>query len=157
MRHADAADSRRLIIASRTAREAMDVAAGALGVSIVEIARRGRSRAQVAYARQIAIYLAHVVGQMSLSEIAVAFDRDRTTAAHACHAVEDRREGALFDRQIEALEAEMRTRVNALFDKQRLRAVVTLEEVAFARRNLCARAGGRKRAAAAGGGARPAR
>lgn len=151
MQNAEAADSRYLIIASRTAREAMDVAAGALGVSILEIARRGRSRAQVAYARQIAIYLAHVVGQMTLAEIAFAFDRDRTTAAHACHAVEDRRDSVMFDQQIEALEAAMRARVNSIFDKQRLRAVVTTEEIALARRDLGARARARRRETARGG------
>lgn len=148
MSHDGAADSRHLIIASRTAREAMDVAAGALGVSIAEIARRGRSRAAVAYARQIAMYLAHVVGQMSLTEISIAFERDRTTVAHACHAIEDRREGALFDRQIEALEADMRGRVNALFDKQRVRVAVSTFDVVCARRDLGERARARRRVAA---------
>jgi hypothetical protein len=141
---AAAADSRLLIVVSRTAREAMDVAAGALGVSIAEIARRGRARAQVAYARQIAMYLAHVVGQMTLSEIATAFERDRTTVAHACHAIEDRREGTIFDKQIEALEADMRARVNAIFGRKRVRAAVSTFDVACARRDLGERARARR-------------
>lgn len=146
-------ESRYFIVASRTAREAMEVAAGACGVSIAEIAARGRSRAAVAHARQIAIYLAHVVGQMSLTELSLIFERDRTTAAHACHVIEDRREGAMFDRQIEQLEGDMRARVNEIFEKQRVRATISTFDVVCARRDLGDRARARRRVQAIKAGA----
>lgn len=110
-----------LIVAARTAHEAMDVAARALGVTMPEIAGKGRSQARVAYARQIAMYLCHVVGGMSLTEISITFDRDRTTVAHACHAIEDRRESEIFDAQIKVLEAEMGKRIEMLRHLQGMR------------------------------------
>jgi len=128
-------ESQFLIIAARTAQEAMDIAARAFGVTIPEIAAKGRSRARVAYARQVAMYLCHVVGRMSLSEISIAFERDRTTVAHACHVIEDRRDSDLFDREISGLESEMRGRVGQIRHLQRMRAI-TPPESAPSRRPL---------------------
>ena len=48
--------------------------------------------------RQIAMYLSHVVLQISLTDIGIVFGRDRTTVGHACHVVEDRRDDPDFDR-----------------------------------------------------------
>ncbi len=45
--------------------------------SLLAATRRGRRAAE---ARQVAMYLAHVVFRMSLAEIARGFGRDRTTA-----------------------------------------------------------------------------
>jgi chromosomal replication initiation ATPase DnaA len=50
------------------------------------------------------MYLAHVVGGLSMSEISRLFGRDRTTVAHACARVEDRRDDAVFDRSLDFLE-----------------------------------------------------
>ncbi len=63
-----------------------------------------RGPARAATARQVAMYLAHVVCGLSLTEAGELFERDRTTVAHACHVVEDRREDHDFDRAIELLE-----------------------------------------------------
>ena len=63
-----------------------------------------RGPARAATARQVAMYLAHVVCGLSLTEAGELFERDRTTVAHACHVVEDRREDQDFDRAIELLE-----------------------------------------------------
>lgn len=65
---------------------------------------RTRGPAPVAKARQIAMYLAHVAGGLSLTDAGLMFGRDRTTVAHACGAVEDARDGAAFDRRIDRLE-----------------------------------------------------
>ncbi len=62
------------------------------------------------------MYLCHVVGDMSLRDVADAFDRDRTTVSHACHAIEDRRECPIFDRQIEHLERELRRKARAVVE-----------------------------------------
>jgi hypothetical protein len=57
-----------------------------------------------AFARQIAMYLAHVGFGLSMAEIGKAFGRDRTTVVHACHLVEDRRDEACFDDLLDHLE-----------------------------------------------------
>jgi hypothetical protein len=50
------------------------------------------------------MYLVHVTGGLSLSEVARLFDRDRTTVAHACARIEDRRDDAAFDRCLDFLQ-----------------------------------------------------
>ena len=64
---------------------------------------RGRSR--VAFARQVAMYLAHVTFGLTLTTVGRAFGRDRTTVAHACALVEDARDDPEFDHTLELLEA----------------------------------------------------
>ncbi|MDP2123671.1 MAG: helix-turn-helix domain-containing protein [Parvibaculum sp.] len=62
-----------------------------------------RRRAPVALARQVAMYLTHVIFGVSLSEVGRLFGRDRTTAAHACRTIEDRRDDPDFDRLLDVL------------------------------------------------------
>lgn len=90
------------------ARLAMGAASYGLGVPFEEISALRRGTAAAALARQVAMYLCHVVFELSLSRIALAFGRDRSTVAHACHAIEDRRDAAEFDAWIGALEAMLR-------------------------------------------------
>jgi len=94
--------------------EALNIAAEACGVSIRDLSSRSRSRAKVAFARQMAMYLCHVVGRMSIKAVSEEFGRDRTTIAHACNTIEDRRDSPIFDKQIEFLESEMRNRVTSV-------------------------------------------
>jgi chromosomal replication initiation ATPase DnaA len=70
---------------------------------ILDHPTRGRSR--VAFARQVAMYLAHVSFGMTLTTVGLAFRRDRTTVAHACALVEDARDDPEIDRTLELLEA----------------------------------------------------
>ena len=63
---------------------------------------RGSPRA--AYARQVAMYLAHVGLALSFEAIGLAFDRDRTTVSHACRVVEDSRDDEQQDRRLALLE-----------------------------------------------------
>ena len=72
----------------------------------LQLARRGR--AQVALARQTGMYLAHVGFSLSLTEVGFLFERDRTTVAHACALIEDRRDDRDFDRALELLERAVR-------------------------------------------------
>ena len=67
-----------------------------------------RGRPRVAFARQVAMYLAHVAGGLTMSEVGQLFRRDRTTVAHACAVVEDLRDDPTFDRSLELLEAILR-------------------------------------------------
>jgi hypothetical protein len=57
-----------------------------------------------AFARQIAMYLAHVGFGIPMAAIGNAFGRDRTTVVHACHLIEDRRDEARFDDLLDHLE-----------------------------------------------------
>jgi chromosomal replication initiation ATPase DnaA len=69
---------------------------------------RTRGGPGAAFARQVAMYLAHVGGGLNYTEVGRLFARDRTTVAHACGRVEDLRDDAAFDRAIELLEGAMR-------------------------------------------------
>lgn len=90
-------------------RDGAHLAAGlagyALGITPACILAPGRSAMKIAKARQIAMYLAHVGFGMSLARVADAFGRDRSTVAHGCHLIEDRREDSAFDAWLETLEA----------------------------------------------------
>jgi chromosomal replication initiation ATPase DnaA len=90
---------------------AASVASYALGVERDAILNFGRGNASTAYARQVAFYLCHSGFQMSLARVAAAFGRDRSTVAHACHLIEDRREEAQFDMWLAALEQLLRAAV----------------------------------------------
>ena len=74
------------------------------GIAGHDLRRATRGRANVALARQVAMYLAHVGCGMSLTETGRLFERDRTTVAHACGIIEDRRDDPLFDRALDLLE-----------------------------------------------------
>lgn len=67
-----------------------------------------RTGQRAAEARQVAMYLAHVVFRMSLAGVARGFGRDRTTVRHACRQVEQRREDPELDRFVAWLEALLR-------------------------------------------------
>ena len=95
------------------ARLAMEVACDAYNVSIANLTSSSRCRAHVALARQTAMYLAHVVAQLSFSEIAVEFSRNRTTVSHACHLIEDRRDSPMFNMQINVMESILRDHISA--------------------------------------------
>jgi chromosomal replication initiation ATPase DnaA len=65
-------------------------------------ATRGSPR--VAFARQVAMYLAHVGFALSFECIGRGFGRDRTTVAHACRVVEDGRDDIWLDCRLATLE-----------------------------------------------------
>ena len=67
-----------------------------------------RGSPDAALARQAAMYLAHVGCGLTFTEIGRLFHRDRTTVAHACGRIEDRRESVPFDRALELLEGVVR-------------------------------------------------
>jgi chromosomal replication initiation ATPase DnaA len=76
----------------------------ATGVPPREIAAPTRARAKAARARQMAMYLAHVGYAWPMARVAAAFGRDRTTASHACHRIEDLRDDPAFDAQLCTME-----------------------------------------------------
>ncbi|MEX0752403.1 MAG: helix-turn-helix domain-containing protein [Xanthobacteraceae bacterium] len=62
----------------------------------------------VAFARQSAMYLAHVVFGLSFTQVGRYFGRDRTTAAHAARLIEERRDDPAIDALLGALETACR-------------------------------------------------
>ncbi len=78
--------------------------AAAFAVPVDELRAPSRRTQTVAFARQSAMYLAHVVLGLNYSDTGMLFCRDRTTAAHACQVVEDRRDDPAIDRLLQQLE-----------------------------------------------------
>jgi len=88
-----------------TSRQAIEQAVvQVFGVGRDDLHRLSRGRAKVALARQVAMYLAHVACGLTLTDTGRLFGRDRTTVAHACGVIEDRRDDPLFDRSLDLLE-----------------------------------------------------
>jgi chromosomal replication initiation ATPase DnaA len=88
---------------------AISLAAFALGVPEGQVRCATRGANEAAYARAVAMYLAHAGFGMSLARVGLAFRRDRSTVAHACHRIEDQRDDARFDSWIGALEDAVRS------------------------------------------------
>jgi len=70
--------------------------------TLIDNRTKGTSRA--AFGRQLAMYLLNVVYDVNLSRVARVFNRDRSTASHACHVIEDQREDPMLDAKICRLE-----------------------------------------------------
>lgn len=86
------------------ARLACGMASYVFGVPMEAICAKSRGAPEAAFARQAAMYLTHVAFSMSLNRVAIAFGRDRSTVAHACHLIEDRRDDPEMDSLFAAME-----------------------------------------------------
>jgi len=101
--------------ASLQIRTAIDPAVAAVfAVDVSDLSAATRRSPRAAFARQVAMYLAHVVCGLSLTEVGALFGRDRTTVAHACEVVEDRRDDPNLDARLEHLERAVAALVAAL-------------------------------------------
>ena len=78
--------------------------AKAFGIRSCDLESRTRKQADIAFARQIAMYIAHVRLGLNLGEVGKVFQRDRTTVGHACRLIEDRRDDEQVDFLINCLE-----------------------------------------------------
>lgn len=74
------------------------------GVGREALGHETRGSAPTALARQVAMYLAHVACGLTLTETGRLFGRDRTTVAHACGVIEDKRDDPLFNHVLDLLE-----------------------------------------------------
>jgi chromosomal replication initiation ATPase DnaA len=100
-------------------REAIDPAVAAVfGVEIEDLSAKTRGSPRAAFARQAAMYLAHVVCGLSLTEVGALFGRDRTTVAHACNVIEDGRDDPELDRRLDHLERAICSLIDALFARR---------------------------------------
>ncbi len=96
-------------------RRAIDPAVAAVfDVDVHDLGAPTRRSPRAAFARQVAMYLAHVVCGLSLTEVGVLFARDRTTVAHACEVVEDRRDDPELDGRLDHLERAVASLIDAL-------------------------------------------
>lgn len=115
---------RGLRLSARTARRLCETAAfaasAAFAVPVGELHAETRRSFYVAFARQSAMYLAHVSFGVSLSDVGRSFGRDRTTAAHACRLIEDRRDDPAIDAVLASLENACRTLRRRLGSEVRL-------------------------------------
>ncbi|RZO68512.1 MAG: hypothetical protein EVA70_01670 [Parvularculaceae bacterium] len=95
----------------RAAMAALEVISEAFDVPLSRLTMATRQRANVAFARQIAMYLCHVIAQLSVRDISTEFERERSTVVYALHTIEDRRDSPLFEDQLELLEIALRQRL----------------------------------------------
>jgi len=95
--------------------------AAAFDLPVDELAAKTRRQAPVAFARQVSMYCAHIVLGLSLTDAGVLFNRDRTTAAHACRVVEDRRDDPTIDEMISSIEGIIRSWAEAVSGLKRRR------------------------------------
>lgn len=88
--------------------------AAARGVSTRQLLTPNRGEADVALARQLAMYLMHVVLGRHYLDVGRFFGRDRTTVSHACAVIEDLRDDPEFDAEVSRVERRlaMRREVN---------------------------------------------
>lgn len=91
---------------SDLARAQLVMAAVALefGIPDVEVYSRTKGNSRSSFARQIAMYLTHIVYEINLSRVARTFSRDRSTASHACKVIEESRDDPVIDEKLMRLE-----------------------------------------------------
>lgn len=101
-------------IKSDLARARLVMAAVALefGVPDIEVYSQTKGTSRSSFARQIAMYLTHIVYEINLARVARTFNRDRSTAGHACKVVEEARDDDLIDEKLLKLEAFLETAPN---------------------------------------------
>ena len=81
-----------------------EVVGRAVGVDPDRLRHPGRGDARTAFARQVAIYVARTRLGLSFTAAGRLFGRDRTTAAHACRRVEERRDERWADELVERVD-----------------------------------------------------
>lgn len=81
-----------------------DVVSAGCAVDKVRLRPQFQRSRKNAFPRQVAMYLLHIAGGLSLTHIGHLYGRDRRTVAHACAAIEDRRDEPTLDRVISILE-----------------------------------------------------
>ena len=90
-----------------SARAVLDLVSAERGVSIEALLRPNRGPAEVALARQLAVYLCYVTLSMPMETIGRALGRDRSTVSHACGKIEDLRDDDGFDQMVTRLEEQV--------------------------------------------------
>lgn len=105
--------ARSRIFAARVCRDVTLCVAQDFGLDPAAMTASKRGAPRVAFARQVAMYLAHVGFALSFETIGRVFRRDRTTVSHACRVIEDRRDDIWLDCRLAALELMCRANPDA--------------------------------------------
>lgn len=100
----------------RRARLAVGMVEYALKLAPNTVLEPKRGTADIAYARQIAMYAVYVGFGISLARVANAFGRDRSTVAYACHQIEDRRDDPSLDTWLDRLDATLKQAATLMGD-----------------------------------------
>lgn len=96
-------------VASAWLREALEhTVAKVFEIERAWISQPTRGVATVAQARQVAMYLAHIGLGMTMRDVGLLFDRDRTTVSHAVRIIEEKRDIEAFDQAMAILEEVVR-------------------------------------------------
>lgn len=74
-------------------------------VTLRQMLAKGRGTARAASARQLAMYLAHVVLQRPQDVVGRLFGRDASTVSHACQIIEDLRDHPPLEGEIARVES----------------------------------------------------
>jgi chromosomal replication initiation ATPase DnaA len=80
------------------------IVSAAFSVRPGDLCGPNRGARSVALARQVAMYLTHTQLGLSYTATGALFGRDRTTAAHACRIIEEKREEAEIDAIVDCVE-----------------------------------------------------
>ncbi len=88
-----------------------DITAQAFDITPELILKRQRGKEYVARARHVAMYLTHTVCGLTMKEVGLVFDRERTTVSYACHKVEDMRDDEYVDIQLDLFTQEITARL----------------------------------------------
>ncbi|WDI32226.1 helix-turn-helix domain-containing protein [Hyphococcus flavus] len=107
----DCAARRKVKLIARLSKE---VVCEAYGIPHAELLANDRRSIGLAKARQVAMYLSHVIGRLTLNEVAIEYYRDRSTVSHACINVEDSRDSPVIEMQLDFMERRLRDRLEAL-------------------------------------------
>jgi chromosomal replication initiation ATPase DnaA len=78
------------------------------GVALKDLCAKTRCCPKAALARQIAMYLCHIVFRMNPTEVSRVFGRDPSTVVYALRRIEELREQPDLDRTLDWLEAMLR-------------------------------------------------
>ncbi len=74
------------------------------GIPHNKVLTKTKGTSRIAFGRQVAMYLLNVVYDVNVTRVGRAFNRDRSTASHACRVIEEMREDRVLDRKIQTLE-----------------------------------------------------
>ncbi len=91
-----------------------DIAAEAFDIVPEMILSKQRGKEYVSRARQVAMYLTHVVCSISMTDVGLAFNRERTTVAHACKRVEEMRDDEYIDIQLDLIAEKVQARLEKI-------------------------------------------
>ena len=78
------------------------VVGAAFEVPVFRLFSPSRGAGEVAFARHVAMYIAHVELGLPMQRVGEGFGRNRTTVAHACRRIEESRDSWQLDRLIVA-------------------------------------------------------